>query len=60
MQRKWVGSTASDLLVSSSRKNRTLSSKHKGKRSDRSRNNMADEVGETSDHEVSSFFYSPR
>lgn len=54
MQRKLVGSTESDLLVSSSRKNTTLSSKHKGKGSDRGRNNMADEVGETSDHKVSS------
>ncbi|KAF3451892.1 hypothetical protein FNV43_RR07988 [Rhamnella rubrinervis] len=51
--RKLVGSTGSELLVSSSRKNSTLSSKHKGKGSDRGRNNMADEVGETSDHEKS-------
>lgn len=50
VQRKLVGSTKTDLLASCFRKNMASSSKHKGKGSDRSR----DDMEEASDHEVSS------
>ncbi|KAL4628077.1 hypothetical protein ACB092_05G210600 [Castanea dentata] len=51
-QKKKVAAAETDLLVSSIQKNKSSSSKQKGKLSDRGHNDVENEVGEANDHDV--------
>ena len=51
-QKKKAEGAETDLLVSSIQKNKSSSSKQKGKLSDRGHNDEENEVGEANDHDV--------